>query len=384
MWQIERLPFVWSHPSVPTNAPLPDMLPFHLDVDAATGRLIQRPTPQVRAALADAYRAGSIITGAMAESGIGRNYADDFLKFVLEQIQRRDQTTMRILEVGCGNGFFAKTLAGKGHQVVGIDPGPQLEEAQTNQLTLLRDFFPSVRVTGQFELVLAYALLEHLESPEALLRTLHEYLVPDGFVILAVPDCAPPIALGDPSMLVHEHYAYFSAPTLTATLELSGYDVDTVTRAGFGGMLYGVAHRSPERRKQQVIPASEHATVYVARAQGSIASLVTLIEDARGRRDSIGIVVPGRAINSLAIGGVSPDGLRFFDDNPLLAETYYPPFPIPIEPTENLRRRPVDLLMIMSQTFGGQIAARLRSIVPRTTRIVTMTELYAEAHASAY
>ncbi len=385
MWQIEKLPFVWSHRPTPSNAPLPDTLPFWLDVDSNTGRFLQMVNPEVQDALSLAYKTGSVITGAMSEEGIGRKYADDFLHSVLKHIEKTGLRKLRFLDIGCGNGYLARELAALGHQVIGIDPGNQLIESRTADLQLIRDFFPSKRIQGKFDLILAYALVEHIEEPVAFLASLNEYLTPEGALLIAVPDCSGPIALGDPSMLVHEHYSYFTAESLSATVSASGFHADSIQKAGFGGMLYASAILKTPIEIQSsncgnICSFHDHK----ARVESNLSRLDELMSEMNQQGKQIGVIVPGRMINALTMLNKSSHSIRFFDDNTALHGTYYPPFNIPVEPTENLIKRPTDLLLVMSQTFGQQIAARLMPQLSASTQIITMEELFEEADVAAH
>ncbi|MGH9275269.1 MAG: hypothetical protein ACRDZU_11540, partial [Acidimicrobiales bacterium] len=52
LWQIPRLPFIFKPLPSPHNPPgIPDQLPFHLGVDPATGRLVQRATEDLEGIL---------------------------------------------------------------------------------------------------------------------------------------------------------------------------------------------------------------------------------------------------------------------------------------------------------------------------------------------
>ena len=72
----------------------------------------------------------------------------------------------------------------------------------------------------------------------------------------------------------------------------------------------------------------------------------------------VGIFCPGRAINLLYF--IKPGiNLRFFDDHEKLHGHYFPPFNIPIESRDSLLNDPVNLLLIMSTTFGEEIKKEL-------------------------
>jgi hypothetical protein len=87
------------------------------------------------------------------------------------------------------------------------------------------------------------------------------------------------------------------------------------------------------------------------------------------------VYVPARFVNYLAIGGLSLEGVRFFDDSVALRGSYYPGIPIRVETLDELVARPCARILIMSSTFGARIAARVRPLVPATTEITLLADL---------
>jgi hypothetical protein len=66
----------------------------------------------------------------------------------------------------------------------------------------------------------------------------------------------------------------------------------------------------------------------------------------------------------MGVSGIPADAIRFFDDDPGLIGTYYPGIPIAIEPRADLLKSPPDSILIMSSTFGPQLAEQLRQLLP--------------------
>ena len=104
-----------------------------------------------------------------------------------------------ILDLGCGNGWFARELAEGGHRgaYLGVDFSlPLLRDAESNaegfsakfiqiDLTALRDssFIPHF---SSFDLITSFATLHHIPSRELrldILKTVHQLLKPDGLFI---------------------------------------------------------------------------------------------------------------------------------------------------------------------------------------------------------
>ncbi len=99
-----------------------------------------------------------------------------------------------VLDVACGAGYGAALLGEKAAAVFGVDlsaeaasharrhyGSPKVHFAQSNCLTLP---FPS----GQFHLVTAFEIIEHLEDPEAFLSELQRVLHPAGLLVLSTPN----------------------------------------------------------------------------------------------------------------------------------------------------------------------------------------------------
>jgi hypothetical protein len=72
--------------------------------------------------------------------------------------------------------------------------------------------------------------------------------------------------------------------------------------------------------------------------------------------------------------GFENKGIRFFDDDPNAHGKYYPGINIPIENMQDLLAHPTDVVLIMSQTFGPRLAARLKEELYKVS-IVCINEI---------
>lgn len=120
------------------------------------------------------------------------------LRFVQQVIEEafagRAADSLRVLDVGCGNGSqLALPLARKGFRVTGMDTDArsieharQLAASETNvgyicgRVEDLRD--------QPFDVVILSEVLEHLEEPGALLLASAEHLSEEGIMIVTVPN----------------------------------------------------------------------------------------------------------------------------------------------------------------------------------------------------
>ena len=382
-WPIGHLPFIWNPLRTPANPPgLPNTLPFTLGLDRRTGSLVQESNPQVSKALAQAYALGSMITGQMDETGIGRRYADDFLEFIGAAGDAPRFQGQRVLEVGCGNGYLLHRVAQLGATVLGLEPG---EHGQAKfDVPVIRDFFPSPQMAGRFHKILLFGVLEHVEQPIEFLEQILALLHPGGEALLGVPDCAPYIQAGDLSCLIHEHWSYFDEGSLRRALEQAGGAPIHVCPSGFGGLLYARvtrpesvgADRSSAGSTDGVHEYESRLDHFRERAERGVRAIAAYINAVTSTGETVGVYVPGRIINALFAGGVVGRAIRFFDDNPMLAGTYFPGVDRPVESRAALIDDPTPHVLIMSRSFGDTIAAELRSLLPETTVIRTWHDLF--------
>jgi SAM-dependent methyltransferase len=100
----------------------------------------------------------------------------------------------RVLDVGSGEGYGPALLAGRAAEVVGVDYSPAAVEHARSAYPLpnLRfDVMDANRLDpalADFDLVTCFEVLEHVDSPEALVRSLSGALRPDGVLVLSTPN----------------------------------------------------------------------------------------------------------------------------------------------------------------------------------------------------
>lgn len=385
-WKVGDLPFIWGPLKRPTNGgDLPDRLPFEVSLHPETGILIQKKSREVSRALSLAYRRGSTLTGMMDEEGIGRQYAEDFLRFILTVRPAEALRGCRILEVGCGTGYLLSRLKAYGAEVTGVEPGQHGQGGSKKfDVPIVSDFFPSPSINGQFDVILMYAVLEHIDDQSDFLDHVSRHLEKNGVIILSVPNCEPYVRTGDLSVLLHEHWSYFEMETLKrALLAVRPFNV-RIENARIGDCLYAAAALDDKPgRISGKPPDSKEAEALVRRAERfrdlalvAVARLAEYLHAAERSGEALGIYVPSRVINSLVLAGFRSQVCRFFDDNALLHDTYFPGVPIRIESRKELMERPVDQLLIMSRAFGERIIQNIAPHLMPTTRIKTWEHFF--------
>jgi 2-polyprenyl-6-hydroxyphenyl methylase/3-demethylubiquinone-9 3-methyltransferase len=115
---------------------------------------------------------------------------------ILELLERRSQVSSpikwRVLDLGCGNGALAATLAKNGYEVVGVDlsrRGIALARETCKscvfEVASAYDDLPSR--FGTFDAVVSVEVIEHLMWPRSYVDIVYRSLKPGGFAIISTP-----------------------------------------------------------------------------------------------------------------------------------------------------------------------------------------------------
>lgn len=365
--KLDSFPLLIGPMDSPHNpAGLPDTWAFSIGFDAAKGALIQHPTPELSEMLARAYRAGVLLGTPLAEDPFGKPYADDFLAFIKNSVAKGGRTA---LEIGAGVGYITRRLIDDGWQTTGVEPGKGYAEYWKHYgVDIINEFFPNPKVPGPYDLILCYAVLEHISNPVKFLVDIRERLAIEGTAVLSVPNCTEEIEAGDPAMLLHEHYNYFNAETLAALFWRAGFSA-LVRKSDYGRCLFVAGkHRdaasepAPRNDLKTLESYPQRTERFIVRARQRLAELSV--------SGSVGIYCPARALAVL-----DPQmPARFFDDDKTQHGKFLPPFDSPIESREALLKQPVGTVVVMSRTFGQRIRDSLKA-AGYDGRVLTVNEL---------
>jgi SAM-dependent methyltransferase len=97
----------------------------------------------------------------------------------------------RLLDVGCSGGFFLAHAAGRGWDVLGIEPSAQAAaHARGLGVPVVERFLDELdwAALGTFDAVHLKLVLEHLPDPAAVLAAVHARLRPGGVLCVQVPN----------------------------------------------------------------------------------------------------------------------------------------------------------------------------------------------------
>jgi 2-polyprenyl-3-methyl-5-hydroxy-6-metoxy-1,4-benzoquinol methylase len=140
-----------------------------------------------------------------------------------------------VLDVGCGNGIISRGVGSKGFNVLGIDVSKKAIERARELNNLPNVKFEVISAEQlvsdgkKYRGVICSEVLEHLNHPEKLLRTLHESLADDGILIVTVPNGYGPRELFVTKPVINmERKKNFMWKVVTKSKKALGYSGTTV------------------------------------------------------------------------------------------------------------------------------------------------------------
>lgn len=99
----------------------------------------------------------------------------------------------RLLDIGCGYGFFLEAMAGRDWQVEGIELSkPAAEIAHAKKLgTIHSCAVEDMADIGLFDVVTMFYVIEHVADPLETLKSILPLLKPGGILVLRYPNTTP-------------------------------------------------------------------------------------------------------------------------------------------------------------------------------------------------
>jgi SAM-dependent methyltransferase len=155
----------------------------------------------------------------------------------------------RVLDIGCGSGWFSQALERAGFTVSGVDvAGEALRRARERcpgvEFALAGEGGELPFATGCFDSAWLGDVLEHVQDGLGLLAEVHRVLVPGGLLVASTPDHGRALRLwlGISARAFErrfeprsDHVRFFTRRSLRALLEAAGF-AEIEIRARRGGL----------------------------------------------------------------------------------------------------------------------------------------------------
>lgn len=292
-----------------------------------------------------------------------------YQKIVAYLRERYDLEGGLIVDVGCGDGAFLRTICAAipGSRGLGVDPALDEEGTEADgRIVLVKDVFTSALISEQPSLILSRHVLEHIPDPVSFLREIGEAVgaldpVPCFF---EVPDLDWIVENRTFWDLCYEHCNYFTAASFGQAVSRAGLEL-VGTRTGFGSQYLwveattrggGGASAGGENGEAGIAKrAQEYATSEAARIRATRERILAL------KREGAAIAVWGMATKGVLLSSlVDPDAsiIDFcIDANPNKQGCFVPLTGHEISPPEalcELGEKPLAVL-VMNENYREEI-----------------------------
>ena len=138
-------------------------------------------------------------------------------EFILNQSGILREKNLKVLDIGCSNGFKTKLLFDKYssiNYIHGIDIDENaIEKAHNNFKNNNRYFFEKKTIdeldnNNKYDIILLSYVLQHIEKPKELLTKIKSFLSDRGVLIIKVPDDSFKVCYPDDEGLLHKYLSY--------------------------------------------------------------------------------------------------------------------------------------------------------------------------------
>jgi len=223
-------------------------------------------------------------------------------------VDRYDIRGKKVLEIGCGDGGFLKALCEKGgNEGLGFDPSQKdrrLDAANGATVTVRGGYYDADTRIDHVDVICIRHVLEHLDEPASLLRSLREWHKgrPGAIAYFEVPNgdfCLEPHGIWD---LIYEHVSYFTSESLEYLLRVCGYRVLEIGLAFDGQFLWAEAALDGAEDDTDAIAGRDASADQIRENYGAMIDTC--------RRQVEGFAAQGR---KMALWGAGSKGVTFLN-----------------------------------------------------------------------
>ena len=153
-----------------------------------------------------------------------KRFALERLKIIRGHIKKAPRDT-RLLDVGCGTGWFLEVAMQEGFVGYGLELGKEIAAATSKRLKIrvFTETLQEMPESEKFDVITLFDVLEHVPDPKSVLQAVHAHLRPGGIALIFCPnlDSVGMKILGPRSSLVMpaEHLFYFTPKSLQSLIE---------------------------------------------------------------------------------------------------------------------------------------------------------------------
>jgi SAM-dependent methyltransferase len=144
----------------------------------------------------------------------------------LKSFHKKEGGKSTILEIGCGDGYFA-SLFGDFSEVVGFEPSPEGKMARDRGVNIIDRYFSleDLKDFECFDIIVMRQVLEHIDRPVKMISEIKQKLFKGGLLYLEVPNGSKSLSKKRFHDFYYEHVSHFTKASMVLLLEGQGFEV---------------------------------------------------------------------------------------------------------------------------------------------------------------
>lgn len=156
-----------------------------------------------------------------------------------ENLSKYSVSRDNILDIGCGAGDKLKLAQSYFNAAIGIEPSKEFFNIAKNQgLNVLHGYFDDeFTYPIKFSSFISTQVFEHLSEPVKILESAYKILEDGGVGLINVPDGDNILNSNEYFQIIPEHLNYFTASSLCALANRSGFEVLQIIKINFANEL---------------------------------------------------------------------------------------------------------------------------------------------------
>lgn len=156
-----------------------------------------------------------------------QRFAKERIELISTYTKRKPQA-LRLLDVGCGTGWFLDAAKSEGFKVAGQEFGKELAAFTAKRLGIQvwNEAITEIATSEKFDVITLFDVIEHAPNPREIIQSIAHHLNPGGIALLFTPnfDSFAFAKLKERSSLIMpvEHLSYFTIPSLKRLVDEAG------------------------------------------------------------------------------------------------------------------------------------------------------------------
>ncbi|WP_085906790.1 class I SAM-dependent methyltransferase [Kiloniella majae] len=157
-------------------------------------------------------------------------------QYLLSQAQNHfnDGQKISLLDIGSGLSVFPWRMKKEGWDITALDPDERAARHAKEVVgvkSIAADFLElNANDCGTFDIITLNKVLEHVEKPAEMLEKVQDFLKPNGFVYIELPDVAAAVDGKGREEFFIEHHHIFSIASMSIMAEKAGFKVERIER----------------------------------------------------------------------------------------------------------------------------------------------------------